>query len=122
MSSSDRFIKEFGADLVAGDRIAPEKTWHIAKQEVVVDDLFERPVMEFTLECVETGEDLVLRNDDVLFDSQGYDPADLVENLTARLGITAEQVIARLRRADLYWEPEVPDLPEAVQQEDSSVG
>jgi hypothetical protein len=102
MARSDRFVKEFGADFVAANSVAPQKTWRVVEQDVVVDDSFEMPVMEFTLECAETGETLVLRNGEFLFDPEGYDPAELARDLAAGLGITEEQVIARLRQADLY--------------------
>ena len=122
LSRSDRYIKEFGADLVAANKVDEEKTWCVAKQDVVVDDRFEMPVMEFTLQCVGTDETLVLRDEQFLFDTQDYDPAEPAQDLAARLGIPEEQAIARLRQADLYWEPEVPASPAAARQEEARAG
>lgn len=101
LNRSDRFIKEFGADLVAADRVVPEKTWRVVNQTLVVDELFEMPVMEFTLEAVGNAETLVLRSDDRFFDTEAYDPDEVAQNLAARLNITEEQATSRLRRAGL---------------------
>lgn len=98
-SRSGRFIQEFGADVVAKDRIDSEKAWKCASQSLGVNDADGCVSMYFTLKCVETGEEIVLTDGYVVFDPESDE--NLVEALAYQLDLSEEEVAPRVERADL---------------------
>ena len=100
-SRNERFIKEFGDDILDSDRVDTQKTWKVVSQALKVREYDECVVMYFLLNCVETGEELELSNDCIYFDPETTTAEDMVDSLAQCLGLNEKQTMRRIKKADL---------------------
>jgi len=100
-SRGDRFIKEFGEDLVGSERVDAQKTWKVVLQALGIREFDECVGMYFRLRCVETGEELELTNDTTYFQPDDTTVEEMVDDFTRGLGLEKKDVMRRIKAADL---------------------